>query len=208
MSIRKTAKCLTMMALLCAVSGCLPQAREPVNVTNDSGTLVAPWGASSATMAAPSRTMAASTKPGSKPSGNLIMTEDPKKQAAEKIRKKQIDEARIALGILDRMAQRCVQDGDEAACNTLKTNWKPLSDQLHKTLSMMAGDEMQMPTGMTGTQDTPSDIPARPAPRTVNPASPGMMPGSPDSPDAPDSSGSGAPAMEKIIPMTEPGSDG
>ena len=144
MSTHKTAKCLTMIAMGLALSGCLLEAKEPVTVTNDSQTLVTPWGAPSGVSRAP----AAPSGMAAKPQGqdNLVMMEDANRKALDQIQQKQIDEARIALGILDRMAQRCVQEGDSAACATLQTNWGTLSQQLHKTLSMMSGNNMQMPS--------------------------------------------------------------
>ena len=125
------------------------------------------------------------------------MMEDPGRKVQDGIRQKQIDEARIALGILDRMAQRC-QSGDAAACTTLQTNWSTLSQQLHKTLSMMSGDAMQMPTNI------PTDDPAMPAMddgTTMTPAPAAL-------PKMDDPAGGEMPTMEKTIPMTEPGADG
>ncbi|MHC8492995.1 hypothetical protein ACTU44_09805 [Thalassospira sp. SM2505] len=185
MSMHKTAKCLTMIAMGFALSGCLLDAKEPVTVANESQTLVTPWGAPSST-----RSTATSSS-----DSNLVMMEDANRKALDQIQQKQIDEARIALGILDRMAKRCVQDGDAAACATLQTNWAPLSQQLHKTLSMMAGDSMQMP--MTDPSNDPAMAPANdspprpPAPATSAPAG-----------------DSDTPTMEKIIPMSSSGSDG
>lgn len=96
------------------------------------------------------------------------MMEDPKRKAMDAITQKQIDEARIALGILDRMAQRC-QAGDAAACATLQTNWNTLSQQLHKTLAIVSGSSMQAQPGI------PTDDPAAAMPAPTSP-SPSYVP--------------------------------
>lgn len=207
MSMRKIAKCLPAIALgmgmSLALSGCMAPVEEPVTVSNSSDTIVTPWGAPSGASrpqtgtADPSATgtMAATAVK----NDNLIMMEDANRKALDQIQQKQIDEARIALGILDRMAQRCVQAGDAAACATLQSNWNSLSQQLHKTLSMMAGDTMQMQNSI------PADDPAMPAMDESAPAAP-MAPAAAPAMDAP--ANSNAPTMEKTIPMTEPGADG
>jgi hypothetical protein len=200
MSTRKIANCLPVIALgmgmSLALSGCMAPVAKPDTVSNSSDTIVTPWGAP-AQNARPvsSGTMASSTPE----NDNLVMMADPNRKAMDEIRQKQIDEARIALGILDRMAQRCVQSGDAAACTTLQTNWSTLSQQLHKTLSMMSNDAMQMPT------DIPTDDPAMPAMDDSTPMAP-----APITQPAPAISPTGGdmPTMEKTIPMTEPGSDG
>ncbi|MEK9844664.1 hypothetical protein [Thalassospira sp.] len=191
MSTHKTAKCLTMIAMGLALSGCLLEAKEPVTVTNDSQTLVTPWGAPSGVSRAPATPSGMAAKPQGQ--DNLVMMEDANRKALDQIQQKQIDEARIALGILDRMAQRCVQEGDSAACATLQTNWGTLSQQLHKTLSMMSGNNMQMPS------PGPSGSSAMPAIEDSEPMKPVM-----DTPPANNT----APSMEKVIPMTQPGVDG
>lgn len=194
MSMRKIAKCLPAIALglgmSLALSGCMAPVEKPDTVSNSSGTIVTPWGTSTRNARpAPSATMTASTPE----NDNLIMMDDPNRKAMDGIRQKQIDEARIALGILDRMAQRC-QTGDAAACTTLQTNWSTLSRQLHKTLSMMSGDTTQMPNNI------PADDPAMPTD-----TSPPMAP----APNAPvDPADGDTPTMEKTIPMIQPGADG
>ena len=194
MSMRKIAKCLPAIALGLALSGCMAPVEEPVTHANSSDTIVTPWGAPSQNASsAPSGTMRSTTPE----NDNLVMMEDPGRKVQDGIRQKQIDEARIALGILDRMAQRC-QSGDAAACTTLQTNWSALSQQLHKTLSMMSGDTMQMPANI------PTDDPAMPAMddgATMTPAPAAL-------PKMDDPAGGEMPTMEKTIPMTEPGADG
>ncbi|GAA0622023.1 hypothetical protein [Thalassospira tepidiphila] len=198
MSMRKIAKCLPAIGLGLALSGCMAPVEEPVTMSNSSGTIVTPWGApaQNTRLASPS-TMTGSTSAGE--NDNLIMMDDPNRKAMDEMRQKQIDEARIALGILDRMAQRCVQSGDAAACTTLQTNWSTLSQQLHKTLSMMSGDTMQMPNSV------PTDDPAMPAMNDSAPMSPAPVT-PPATTGAP--AGGDIPTMEKTIPMTEPGADG
>lgn len=201
MSLQKTAKCLPVLALAFAMSGCLHSTEEPVTVANSSQTIVTPWGPpTNAAAAAPTTTAQGTT------SSNLVMMEDPARKVQELLLQQQIDEARIALGILDRMAQRCVQDGDAAACTTLQTNWSTLSQQLHKTFATMSGDatmrSSMSPPASTApmpsmTDDTqPMAQPIIPAPVLNSPAMP-----------APTPSGT-EPSMERVIPMTEPGADG
>ena len=198
---RKIAKCLPAIGLGLALSGCMAPVGEPVTMSNSSDTIVTPWGAPAQnTRPASPATMSGSTSAGE--NDNLVMMDDPNRKAMDEMRQKQIDEARIALGILDRMAQRCVQSGDAAACTTLQTNWSTLSQQLHKTLSMMSGDTMQMPTSV------PTDDPAMPAMPAMNDSAP-MSP-APVTPPATTGAPAGGdiPTMEKTIPMTEPGADG
>lgn len=201
MSLHKTAKCLPVLALAFAMSGCLHSTEEPVTVANSSQTIVTPWGplANSAN-AAPTTTAQGTT------TNNLVMMEDPSRKVLALIQQQQIDEARIALGILDRMAQRCVQDGDAAACATLQTNWSALSQQLHKTLTTISADTtmesfMSNSSSISSTPSMTDDTqpmaqPTMPAPVMNTPAM-----------SAPATNGT-APSMEKIIPMTEPGADG
>lgn len=201
MSLHKTAKCLPVLALAFAMSGCLLSAEEPVTVANSSQTIVTPWGPpTNAATAAPTTTAQGTT------TSNLVMMEDPARKVQELLLQQQIDEARIALGILDRMAQRCVQDGDAAACTTLQTNWSTLSQQLHKTLATMSGD-----TTMKSSMSTPSSTAPMPSMTDdtqpmAQPVMPGPAMNTPAMP-APATNGT-EPSMEKIIPMTEPGADG
>tara|TARA_E500000318_G_C3548754_1_gene207897 strand:- start:96 stop:674 length:579 start_codon:yes stop_codon:yes gene_type:complete len=192
MSMHKTAKCLAMIALTGALSACAVQQEAPVTATNSSSTIVTPWGGpSNGTAVKTTSTTAAGAS--TTQNDNLVMMEDPKQKALDQMQQKQIDEARIALGILDRMAQRCVQSGDEAACNTLQTNWSTLSQQLHKTLSMVSGDAMMSPMS---SPESPSSMPTN-----------GMD--DPMKSDMPAPAGNTeTPEMEKLIPMTQPGSDG
>ncbi|PKR57390.1 hypothetical protein [Thalassospira lohafexi] len=206
MSMHTTAKTLTMIALTCAVSACMAPVEDPVTVANDSQTIVTPWGRPSnaqanstpQTMARPTGTTAGSV---ATQSDNLVMMEDQNQKMLDQMQKQQIDEARIALGILDRMAQRCVQQGDAASCATLQKNWAPLSQQLHKSLSMLSGDAMNIPMSDPTMSNMPgSNVGGQMAPQTTQtPQAPqGMAP----------STGADTPEMEKVIPMTQPGTDG
>ncbi|MFV1851351.1 MAG: hypothetical protein ACMZ66_11665 [Thalassospira sp.] len=201
MSLHKTAKCLPVLALAFAMSGCLHSTEEPVTVANSSQTIVTPWGPpANGAAAAPSTTAQGTT------TSNLVMMEDPSRKVLALIQQQQIDEARIALGILDRMAQRCVQDGDAAACATLQTNWSTLSQQLHKTLTMISAD-----TTMESFMSNPSSTAPMPsmsddAQPMVQPIMPAPVTNTPAMP-APATNGT-EPSMEKVIPMTEPGADG
>lgn len=197
---RKTAKCLPAIALgmglSLAVSGCMAPVEKPATVSNSSATIVTPWAAPTQnTRPAPSGSM----QPSAPENDNLVMMADPNRKALGEMRQKQIDEARIALGILDRMAQRCVQSGDAAACATLQTKWSTLSQQLRKTLSLISNDAMQMPA------DIPTDDPAIPTIDDSTPMAP--APVTQPAPTMPPANGQ-MPAMEKIIPMTQPGADG
>ncbi|MBX2833113.1 MAG: hypothetical protein KTR23_18470 [Rhodospirillales bacterium] len=193
MSMHKTARCLTMIALTYALSACAAQQQAPVTATNSSNTIVTPWGSPSNSTTAANQSTGHSGATITTANDNLVMMEDQNKKALSQMQQKQIDEARIALGILDRMAQRCVQSGDEAACNTLQSNWSTLSQQLHKTLSMMSGDAMMAPMS---SPSTPSALPTN---GMDDPMKPNM-----ESP----AGTADTPAMEKIIPMIQPGSDG
>ena len=190
MSMHRTAKSLTTVAIFfatgIALSGCALEQQTPVTSPTGTQTLVTPWGTTSA------------TGTGAQNDDSLVMMEDTKRQALDFMQQKQIDEARIALGILDRMAQRCVQGGEAAACATLQTNWPSLSQQLHKTLSMFSKDTMQTP--MSG----PSGASALP---DMNDAAP-MAPAMPAPATAAPTDSTNTPSMEKIIPMTQPGTDG
>lgn len=193
MSMRKTAKFLPVFALGLALSGCMAPPEEPAPLSNSSDTIVTPWGTPGQTPG-PS----AAKQPSAPQNDNLVMMEDPKRKAMDAITQKQIDEARIALGILDRMAQRC-QAGDAAACATLQTNWNTLSQQLHKTLAIVSGSSMQAQPGI------PTDDPAAamPAPTSPSPSpSPSYVP--PMNSPTDDQ----MPVMEKTIPMVQPGADG
>jgi hypothetical protein len=201
MSMRTIAKCLPLVALGFVLSGCMAPVEEPVTISNNSDTIVTPWDAPAGT--APSRQASSTMQAPDQMNDNLIMMEDPKRKALDQMQQKQIDEARIALGILDRMAQRCVQGGDAAACTTLQSNWGTLSQQLHKTLSMMSGNASAMPLPdpfgdepMPSMNQTAPMQPTMDAPAMDSPAMNAPVPGSDN------------PSMEKIIPMTEPGSDG
>ena len=200
MSMHTTAKTLTMIALTCAVSACMAPVEDPVTVANDSQTIVTPWGGPSNAQANSAPKSMARTTAGSiaTQSDNLVMMEDPNQKMLDQMQKQQIDEARIALGILDRMAQRCVQQGDAASCATLQKNWAPLSQQLHKSLSMLSGDAMNIPMSDPTMSNMPgSNMGGQMAPQTP-PAPQGMVP----------STGTDTPEMEKVIPMTQPGTDG
>ena len=190
MSMRKIAKCLPVFALGLALCGCMAPVEEPVTISNSSDTIVTPWGTQSQPAGpAPSAAMA----PSAPQNDNLVMMEDPNRKAMDAITQKQIDEARIALGILDRMAQRC-QAGDAAACATLQTNWSTLSQQLHKTLAIVSGTSMQMQSGI------PNDEPAAPIPAPTQAPS--------HAPDMNAPTNDQMPVMEKTIPMVQPGADG
>lgn len=191
MSMHRTAKRLIPLAIGLAtgvvLSGCALEPQAPVTSPNGTQTLVTPWGSS------PSQPRVAPPGTSGSNDDNLVIMKDTRRQALDLMQQKQIDEARIALGILDRMAQRCVQGGEAAACTTLQTNWPSLSQQLHRTLSMFADDAMQAP--MTG----PSGSSAVPDINDASPMTPEMTAPTRNSP---------APSMEKIIPMTQPGTDG
>lgn len=99
--------------------------------------------------------------------------------------KTELDEARIALGILDRMANRCLTEADAASCTTLQVNWPNLSRQLRQSLGVISGEDFSDPIVPQGNYDMPAsssqmgNVPRRPAA------------GAPDM----------APSMEKEIPM-------
>lgn len=207
MSICKNTKILTMIALTCALSACLPASQQPVSVANDSQTIVTPWGTTSNAQANAVQPMAST--PGAT-TDNLVMMKDPNRAMLGQMQQQQLDEARIALGILDRMAQRCVQQGDAASCVTLQQNWEPLSQQLHKSLSVLSGDNMNMNMNMNMPIADPTInnaprqtlAPQQPAPRTVT-VPQGLITNGTTSLDATET-----PQMEKVIPMIQPGTDG
>lgn len=197
MSIRKTAKTLPMIALTCALSACMAPTEQPVTVANDSQTIVTPWGTTSNAQANAAQPMTPASGASHAQTDNLVMMEDPNRAMLGQMQKQQIDEARIALGILDRMAQRCVQQGDAASCVTLQKNWAQLSQQLHKSLSMLSGDDMNIPMS----NPTINNMPATSTPPQMAPQ--GLAPNGSNPVNATDS-----PQMEKVFPMIQPGTDG
>ncbi len=215
MMIQSTAALTGLVMAAGLLSGCVQpmtaQDSQPAAV----GDILTPWGTSipssnPQTAATPSKTGAGAGAgagtPASHPTDdNFVMAPDTKKAAITDMQRQQVDEARIALGILDRMAQRCVQQRDEAACNTLQANWADLSQQLHKSLAIISGDTamgmnsnsmpiMGDPTTMGTPQITSPALPATGAPASTLP-----MKTMPDN---------GSPTMEKLIPMTQPTVDG
>lgn len=199
MSMHKTAKSLTTVAIVfatgIALSGCALEQQAPATSPNGTQTLVTPWGTTSSTPTSHA------TANGAQSDDSLVIMQDIKRQAIDLMQQQQIDEARIALGILDRMAQRCVQGGEAAACATLQTNWPSLSQQLHKTLSMFSKDPMQAP--MTGPAGA-SALPDMPEMNDTSPMTPAMTAPAMSAP----TDSTNTPSMEKIIPMTQPGNDG
>lgn len=94
----------------------------------------------------------------------------------------ELDEARIALGILDRMANRCLTEADAAACTTFQVNWPNLSRQLRQSLSVISGTDFSDPV----------------VPQTTNDFS---QPSSPVE-NVPRRTSASEPSMEKEIPLT------
>ena len=170
------------------LSGCVQPTAQSNPPAGQQPEIVTPWGT---TVAASSSQSA--VKPAQNGQSALVTAPKP---AITDMQRQQIDEARIALDILDRMAQRCVQQNDPAACNTLQTNWPTLSQQLHKSLAIITGNNM---TGMSSSgapmMSDPTISPAKTPAQT--PAQSNAIPGT-----------NGAPTMEKVIPMTSQPSDG
>ncbi|OSQ36541.1 hypothetical protein [Thalassospira mesophila] len=83
--------------------------------------------------------------------------------------KTELDEARIALGILDRMANRCLTEADAASCTTLQVNWPNLSRQLRQSLAVISGQDFADPivpqTGNSFPVTSPQmgNVPRRPS---------------------------------------------
>ncbi|UKV16030.1 hypothetical protein L6172_06885 [Thalassospiraceae bacterium SW-3-3] len=193
MNIRRAGPLSGLVVSALILSGCVqPTAQN--NPTADMTTeIVTPWGTTVAASSSPGSMSAAGANAAN---GKFVVASDPKMTTITEMQRQQIDEARIALDILDRMAQRCVQDNDPAACNTLQTNWPTLSQQLRKSLSIISGDSMgRMPSAGTPIMSDPT---ARATPGLVtSPApAPTTMPQN------------GAPTMEKTIPMMSNPVDG
>ena len=193
----RNARLLSGMAISAALlSGCVQPIAQNNSSADQQSEIVTPWGT---TVAAPSSQGTA--KSGQNGQSALVTAPKP---AITDMQRQQIDEARIALDILDRMAQRCVQQNDPAACNTLQTNWPTLSQQLHKSLAVITGNNM---TGMSSSgapmmndpiiSPTASSAKNPPQSPAQNPAQSNTIPGT-----------DGAPTMEKVIPMTSQPSDG
>ncbi|MCC9625815.1 hypothetical protein LPB41_29420 [Thalassospira sp. MA62] len=236
---RTAACCLGAIALGSSLAGCMAPAPPPVSADNDSQSIVTPWGGP-----ARSGQPAPTAQPASPVlNDNLVLMEDANRKALDRRTQQQINEARIALDILDRMAKRCVQERDLSACATLQSNWSTLSTQLHKTLSAVSGQNMQV-VPMDSSFAAPDPEPNQPAAMPQMPAqSPVMTPAnsptgsaqqapaatspapgletnpaptptprsqSPFAPadGAPSNGNDDRPQMERIIPMTDPGSNG
>ncbi|MFH1804761.1 MAG: hypothetical protein ABID63_07735 [Pseudomonadota bacterium] len=156
---------------LMVLAGCAPTqnaTRSPE--TAPSQQIVTPWGSSSPAQSA--------TTPAA-PTGTTVAAPTPMAAHPGAAQQRQIDEARIALGILDRMANRCLTEADASACNTLQVNWPTLSRQLRTTLDTLSGGNM-------------SHSPVIPGEVPVNPASvPRRAPAA-----------EASPSMEMEIPMT------
>lgn len=116
---------------------------------------------------------------------------------------RQIDQARIALDILDRMAKRCVEQNDAAACNTLQVNWSTLSAEIRHTLGALSGEDMVDSPVVTPQEDAnpiSSDLTPAPVKNT------GPMPSStPDMAPASGADDTTKPMMEKEIPLIPAG---
>ncbi len=177
MKIRSAGLLSGLVVSAALLSGCVQPIAQNNPAADTTAEIVTPWdGPTTATSA-----NAANDK--------FVMTPNPQKAAITDIQRQQIDEARIALDILDRMAQRCVQQNDPAACNTLQTNWSTLSQQLRKSLAIISGDGM-------GT------MPSAGAPMMADPTAGTSTPGPATMPD------DSAQTMEKSIPMMSRPADG
>jgi len=186
MKIRSTGLLSGLVVSALILSGCVQPTAQNNPATDTTAEIVTPWGGPTTATSA----NAANDK--------FVMTPDPQKAAIIDIQRQQIDEARIALDILDRMAQRCVQQNDPAACNTLQTNWSTLSQQLHKSLSIISGDNMGvMPSAGAQIMSDP----------TVG-ATPGLVTSPAPTPAPTTMPQNGTPTMEKTIPMMSKPVDG
>lgn len=172
MKIRSAAFLSGLVVSAALLSGCVQPSTAQSNSSPATTTpeIVTPWGGAKATA------NAANDK--------FVTASNRDKVAITEQQHQQIDEARIALGILDRMAQRCVQQNNPAACNTLQTNWSTLSQQLHRSLEIISGDNMPV-------------MPSASAPLMSAPTTTETIPGTPQ-----------GPTMEKTIPMMSTPSDG
>jgi len=181
MKIRSAGLLSGLVVSAALLSGCVQPTAQSNSPTNTTAEIVPPWGGPT--------TSTSANAPANTANDKFVMAPDPKKAAITDMQRQQIDEARIALGILDRMAQRCVQQNDPAACNTLQTNWSTLSQQLRKSLAIISGDSM-------GT------MPSAGAPMMADPTAGTSTSGPVTMPD------DSAPTMEKSIPMMSRPADG
>lgn len=179
---------LVVSALI--LSGCVQPIAQNNPAADTTAEIVTPWGGPTTATSANATANTANDK--------FVMAPDPQKAAITDIQRQQIDEARIALDILDRMAQRCAQQNDPAACNTLQTNWSTLSQQLRKSLSIISGDNMGL-------------MPSAGAPIMSDPtagATPGLVTSPAPNPAPTTMPQNGTPTMEKTIPMMSKPVDG
>ena len=181
MKIRRAGPLSGLVVSALILSGCVQPTAQNSPAADTTAEIVTPWGGPTTAISANATANTANDK--------FVMAPAPQKATITDIQRQQIDEARIALDILDRMAQRCVQQNDPAACNTLQTNWSTLSQQLRKSLAIISGDSM-------GT------MPSAGAPMMTDPTAGTSTSGPVTMPD------DSAPTMEKSIPMMSRPADG
>ncbi|OKH89449.1 hypothetical protein [Thalassospira sp. TSL5-1] len=168
MTYRGILRCAVPLAGLLALFACAPMTppAQP-SATNASG-IVTPWSwnapAPEAANATPparqdeqpsssaARNMASPQQPMRPEPGTMMPnpngTAIPYQGAATALsptQQTELDEARIALGILDRMANRCLTEADAAACTTFQVNWPNLSRQLRQSLGVISGTDFTDP---------------------------------------------------------------
>ncbi len=173
MTYRGILRCTVPLAGLLAVFACAPMAPSAQKPSTSPSGIVTPWNwntpAATATATATNATPStrqdkqpASTAPQMAPApqqtrpaaGTKMPTQNanpmsaPAQGAAVALspaQQTELDEARIAMGILDRMANRCLTEADAAACTTFQVNWPNLSRQLRQSLSVISGTDFTDP---------------------------------------------------------------
>jgi hypothetical protein len=192
---------LVPLAALAAFVGCAPTYPQQQNTaTSATSGIVTPWGptlqaspAAQHGMAAPTATAPSATTPAPVSITNDTSMPGPSAHGSgiplSPAQQIELDEARIALGILDRMANRCLTEADAASCTTLQVNWPNLSRQLRQSLRAISGQDFVDPIVPQTNNSFPVTSPQM-----------GYVPRRPSA-TAPQT----APSMEKEIPLTPGG---
>ncbi|MEQ5774715.1 hypothetical protein J4E05_04235 [Thalassospira sp. NFXS8] len=169
---------LAGLATLLAIAACAPTYSQQQNAANATPSgIVTPW---SWNEQKPPAAQRQATAPAAQPTpvASSPFTKDKAQPAPSTpvesialspLQKNELEEARIALGILDRMANRCLTEADAASCTTLQVNWPNLSRQLRQSLSVISGEDFADPiVPQTGrsfpvTSSQMGNVPRRPA---------------------------------------------
>ena len=175
MTYRGILRCTVPLAGLLAVFACAPMAPSAQKPSTSPSGIVTPWNWNTPTATATATSATPSTRQDKQPTstasqmapasqqtrpaaGTKMPTQNASPMSAAPMsatqgaavalspaQQTELDEARIAMGILDRMANRCLTEADAAACTTFQVNWPNLSRQLRQSLSVISGTDFTDP---------------------------------------------------------------